>query len=171
MAIPTNDNEVRILLNDFKFPENIPGENNMERRDRLKKLIGDMILRDGVIPNLRKFEEKNLQQKPEENEIFYTEGSEELKEIRMEIAKYSIPRSAYRIEISKKKFMEIDRIQEMKDYENYLNNMQSYEFVASQFADERGCTKGALAPNDEYYGVSGSSNICTIFGKFCSKFF
>ena len=32
----------------------------MERRDRLKKLIGDMILRDGVIPNIRKFNNENL---------------------------------------------------------------------------------------------------------------
>jgi U4/U6 small nuclear ribonucleoprotein PRP4 len=168
ISIPTNDSEVRVLLNDFKFPESIPGENNMERRDRLKKIIGDMILRDGVIPNIRKFNNENsisINNKPEENEIFYTEGSEELKNMRMEIAKFSFPRSAYRIEISKKKFMEIDRIQASKDYEGYLSNMQNYEFVASQFADERGCTKGALSPNDEYYGVSGISNISTILSK------
>jgi U4/U6 small nuclear ribonucleoprotein PRP4 len=168
ISIPTNDNEVRVLLNDFKFPESITGENNMERRDRLKKLIGDMILRDGVIPNIRKFNNENLNNnnnKPEENEIFYTEGSDELKNMRIEIAKFSFPRSAYRIEISKKKFMEIDRIQEGKDYEGYLSNMQNYEFVASQFADERGCTKGALSPNNEYYGVSGVSSMSTILSK------
>ena len=49
--------------------------------------------------------------------------------------------------------------------EFFIKNMQNYEFVASQFADERGCTKGALSPNDEYYGVSGSSNISTILSK------
>jgi U4/U6 small nuclear ribonucleoprotein PRP4 len=173
ISIPTNDQEVRLILQDLKFPDSLPGESNMERRDRLKKLIGDMILRDGIIPNIRKFNEEKSQTqiKPEENEIFYTEGSQELKNVRLEIAKFSLPRSAHRIEISKKKFMEIDRIQEGIDYEKYLSSVKHYEFVASQFADERGCTKGSISPDGLYYGVAGSSGICTILSNTFNFYF
>ena len=168
--IPTNDSEVKQILRDLGSPICFFGEIPIDRAERLKKLIGDMIMRDGMIPNLRKFNEEkksaNLISKPEENEIFYTEGCLELKNIRIEIAKFSLPRSSCRIEISKKKFMEIDRIQETLDYQKYLKKAKNYNFVASQFADERGCTKGCISPDDKYYGVAGTSNICTILGIF-----
>lgn len=172
ISIPTNDEQVRCILQDFKLPESLPGEKPMDRRDRLKKLVADMILRDGVIPNFRKFNQENVNanvitttEKPDETEVFYTEGTQELKNIRYNIAKFSIPRSAHRLEIAKKKFMEIDRIQESIDYQNYLDKVKNYHFVASQFADERGCSWGAISPDDRYYGVSGTSGICTILSK------
>jgi len=169
IAIPTNDVKVRMILQDLKYPEAYPNESPMDRRDRLKKIISYMILRDKKIPELRKFhEEKPAQEvsKPKENEIFYTEGSLDLKNLRINIAKYSLPRAAYRIEIAKKKFMEIDRIQEGIDYEKYLNDIKNYEFVGSQFVDDRGCTRGSVSPDDKYYGISGISGLCSILSKF-----
>jgi U4/U6 small nuclear ribonucleoprotein PRP4 len=59
--------------------------------------------------------------------------------------------------------MEIDRIQEGIDYDKYLEESKDYQFVGSQFADERGCTKGSLSPNDEFYAVSGNSGTSTVF--------
>lgn len=128
-----------------------------------------MIVRDKKIPDIRKFqEEKTVQEtsKPKENEIFYTEGSLDLKNIRMEIAKFSLPRAAHRIEVAKKKFMEIDRIQEGIDYERYLTEIKEFEFVASQFVDDRGCTRGAISPDEKFYGISGVSGLCSILSKF-----
>ncbi len=169
IAIPTNDSKVRLILQELKHPEAYPGESPMERRDRLINVISYMIIRDKKIPDIRKFqEEKTVQEsaKPKENEVFYTEGSLELKNLRMEIAKYSLPRAAHRIEVAKKKFMEIDRIQEGIDYENYLNDIKNFEFVASQFVDDRGCTKGEISPDESYYGISGVSGLCTILSKY-----
>lgn len=136
-----------------------------------------MIIRDKKIPDIRKFQEdKTVQEsaKPKENEVFYTEGSVELKNFRMEIAKYSLPRAAHRIEVAKKKFMEIDRIQEGLDNEKYLGEIKDFEFVASQFVDDRGCTRGSISPDEKFYGISGVSGMCTILSKifvliFCSK--
>lgn len=173
IAIPTNDVKVRMILKELKHPEAYPGESPMDRRDRLIKIISYMVIRDKKIPDIGKFQEEKTTQeiaKPKDNEIFYTEGSLDLKNLRMEIAKFSIPRSAYRIEIAKKKFMEIDRIKEGIEYEKYLNEVKNYEFVASQFVDDRGCTRGAISPDDKYYGISGMSGLCTILSNYLLKF-
>jgi U4/U6 small nuclear ribonucleoprotein PRP4 len=158
-----------LILQELKHPEAYPIESPMERRDRLINIISYMIVRDKKIPDIRKFqEEKTVQEtaRPKENEIFYTEEGLELKNIRMEIAKYSLPRAAHRIEVAKKKFMEIDRIQESIDYEKYLNDIKDFEFVASQFVDDRGCTRGAISPDENFYGISGVSGLCTILSMF-----
>jgi len=169
IAIPTNDAKVRLILQELKHPEAYPIESPMERRDRLINIISYMIVRDKKIPDIRKFqEEKTVQEtaRPKENEIFYTEEGLELKNIRTEIAKYSLPRAAHRIEIAKKKFMEIDRIQESIDYDKYLNDIKDFEFVASQFVDDRGCTRGGISPDENFYGISGVSGLCTILSMF-----
>ena len=59
--------------------------------------------------------------------------------------------------------MEIDRIQEGLDYDKYLEESKDYIFSGSQFADERGCTKGGLSPNDQYFAVSGNSGQSVIY--------
>jgi len=131
----------------------------------LKKILTNKILTDGKVPTFSKKIEKAEETRVGENELFYFEGSLELKQVRLAIAKYSIPKSAFRLAITKKKFMEIDRIQESIDYEKYLQRMKHFEFSNSQFADDRGCARGRISPNNELYGVAGWSGNCTVFSK------
>ncbi len=164
VVIPTSDNEVKQKLRELGKPIILFGEKAVDRRERLRKEVEDIVIEKGEIPEIFAFTKKadKSEDKVEENEIFYTEGPPELKLARMEIAKYSFPRSAYRIELAKKKFMEIDRIQEGLEYESFLEEQKDFEFISSQFADERGCSRGKLAPGDNYYAVAGVSGICTV---------
>lgn len=165
VIIPTSDAEVKQKLRELGKPICLFGEKQVDRRERLRKDIEEMVIEKGEIPDIFTYTKKTGKQedKVEDNEIFYTEGIPELKACRSDIAKYSFPRSAYRIELAKKKFMEIDRIQEGLEYENFLEDHKNFEFMSSQFADERGCSRGKLSPDDKYYAVAGVSGTCTIF--------
>lgn len=163
VVIPSNDKEVKFRLRELGQPICYFGEKAFDRRERLKKILTNKILTEGKIPSFSKKVEKPEESRVLENEIFYTEGSLELKQIRMHIAKYSIPKSAFRLAVTKKKFMEIDRIQESIDYEKYLMKMKKFEFSNSQFADERGCARGRISPNNQMYGVAGWSGICSVY--------
>jgi U4/U6 small nuclear ribonucleoprotein PRP4 len=163
VPIPTNDNDVKIRLRELGKPIILFGEKNSDRRERLKKEVLAFILKEGKVPVFKKLDRKSKQETIDENEIFYTEGPIDLKNIRMEIAQYSIPRATYRLEVSKKKFMEMDRIQDSIDYENFLENHKNFEFISSQLGDERGCAKGSLSKDDSLFGVAGWSGNCSIF--------
>lgn len=164
MAIPTNDREVKLRLREIGKPICLFGEKPVDRRERLKREITTKALADGKLPVFKKLEDKK-DDKISENEVFYTEGSKELKDLRMKIAKFSIPRSAFRIEVAKKKFEELDRIQDSIDYENFLEKGRNFDIVSSQFADDRGCTKGCLSQEDTLVAVAGASGNCTIYSN------
>lgn len=108
--------------------------------------------------------EANNAQATEENELFYTEGSEDLKEARLIIAKYSLPRGQKRIAEQKRRRAEIDRLAEEKDIEEYLNSIPTYEVKESQYADDRCVSRGTLSPDEELFATSGWSGICKVWG-------
>jgi len=162
--IPTSDSDVKQKLRGIGKPICLFGEKPVDRRERLRKEVEDFVIETGEIPDIlsvSKNKDKS-EEKVEENEIFYTEGIPELKLARIDIAKYSFLRGAYRIELAKKKFMEIDRIQEGIEYESFLEEHKNFEFISSQYADERGCSRGKLSPEDQYFAVAGISGLCTV---------
>jgi U4/U6 small nuclear ribonucleoprotein PRP4 len=161
VKIPTNDNEVKIRLRELGKPIILFGEKAPDRRERLRQEVLDKTLADGRPPTFRRLN-INKSETVKEGDEFFSEGTNELRQIREEIAKYSIPRAAYRLEVSKKKFMDLDRIQDSMDHANYLETCKGYEFISSQFADDRGCARGALSHCNSYFGVAGWSGDCNI---------
>ncbi len=174
IPIPTNDKDVKTKLREIGKPICLFGEKDVDRRERIKKEVEEIVIKTGDVPDAfikgkygynpnNNLNNTHNRSEFEDNEIFYTEGSTELHNARIDIIKYSLPRSSYRIENAKKCFMELDRIQEGIEHDNFLNNNKNYEFISSQIADERGCARGCLTPDDNYYGVAGLSGICNIF--------
>ena len=95
IAIPTNDVEVRIALRQLKQPVCLFGEDAIARRERLKEIAQKAYIEEGRIPMLGKAKEKK-EEAPENKELFYTHGSDELKAARSEITLFSIPRATLR---------------------------------------------------------------------------
>jgi hypothetical protein len=62
----------------------------------------------------QKFVDEGQKAKDEEpvNEVFYTEGEPELREARLLIAKYSLPRGQKRVDDARRKRAEVDRMLE-----------------------------------------------------------
>jgi U4/U6 small nuclear ribonucleoprotein PRP4 len=165
VPIPTSDSEVKKKLRELGRPICLFGEKALDRRERLKKEVYEIVISLGEIPEiLTKLTSKSEKENENlMNEVFYTEGGAELKKARMEVLKYSIPINAFKLEKEKKKFMELDRVKESQEYEEYLERSKNFEFISSQYADERGCSRGALSPDDKFYAVAGWSGICTVF--------
>lgn len=111
IAAPTNDMDVKLQLRRFLEPICLFGEGPAERRDRLKNILARMEVEQGISANevvaASAKEEMDLQRSKQEahdaNEVFYTEGTEELKAARIWIMDYSLPRSSRRVRDAKRK--------------------------------------------------------------------
>ena len=81
------------------------GEGPGDRRERLRaKVIEYYIQNDGVAPTFcLKTTQVQESQKAKDEEVFYTEGSEALKDARLLIAKYSLPRAQKRMDLARMK--------------------------------------------------------------------
>jgi len=160
--VPINDREVKTRLRDIKQPICLFGEQAPERRERLRHSIIMFYEQEGRMPLFR----KNVETKeaPEEHQTFYTEGSSDLVEARYNIAKYSVPLAAIRIEKAKKHRAEVDRIEESIEYDNFLKTLDNYTVVASQYADDRCVSRGTFSPDYELFATSGWSSVCKIWG-------
>ncbi|KAB5551745.1 hypothetical protein DKX38_009056 [Salix brachista] len=106
LAVPTNDMSVRTRLRRLGEPITLFGEREMERRDRLRMLMAKLDS-EGQLEKLMKVHEEEeaastaAAEDAEEEFVqypFYTEGSKELLDARIDIAKYSISKAALRLQ-------------------------------------------------------------------------
>lgn len=100
-VVPTNDGEVRRMLRQLQEPITMFGEREMERRDRLRKLLARMDEDQAVAalgpPTDFEMAEAEAAVAVPASEIFYTEGGAELASARAEIAQFSLRRAALRL--------------------------------------------------------------------------
>ena len=102
IVVPVLDDDVRKLLRRMNQPITLFGEREMERRSRAQALLASMS--ESELQALSKkfekdFEVAAVEERPKE--VFYTEGTEELKTTRIEIARFSLQRARDRLEREK----------------------------------------------------------------------
>ncbi|KAL5722269.1 hypothetical protein ACHQM5_005809 [Ranunculus cassubicifolius] len=112
LAVPTNDSAVRARLRRLGEPITLFGEREMERRDRLRMIMVKLDA-EGQLERLFKAHEdeeaaasaagEEVDEEGPQTYPFYTEGSKELMEARRQITKYSIVRSALRLERARRR--------------------------------------------------------------------
>ncbi|KAJ5157598.1 uncharacterized protein N7482_008698 [Penicillium canariense] len=95
MVVPTDDNRVRLRLRELGEPITLFGEGPVDRRDRLRELLTDRADRQGE--GDIEMEEGGEEEEVEQQEEFYTEGTDQLLEARKAIARYSLPRAKARV--------------------------------------------------------------------------
>lgn len=101
----------------------------------------------------------------DKEEEFYTEGGQELKSARLEIAKFSLPRAQRRLTAAKEKRASItNHDAEDVSLQEYLNSVPNYDIKESQYADDRCVSRGCLSPNEELFATSGWSGDCKVWG-------
>ena len=105
--VPTDDGAVRAMLRQLGEPVTLFGEREMERRERLKKIVAER--GDGGAAAVAGLEGAPVtgavvieQEVAVQKEVFYTEGSEDLKAARLEIARWSLPRAAARVRAARR---------------------------------------------------------------------
>ncbi|KAL3700890.1 hypothetical protein R1sor_018912 [Riccia sorocarpa] len=173
LAVPTNDAAVRARLRSLQQPITLFGEREMDRRDRLRAVMARLDA-DGELEKLLQAQEaagdgtagagldgagaSEEVQEPEVSqlEIFYTEGSEELREARMEILKFSLPRAATRIGRAQRKRADPDE-DEDAETEEVLHAMSQTSMVSRSVGDDRPLSACALSPDGSLLATSSWS--------------
>ena len=103
MAVPTNIKSVRGRLRRLGDAITLFGEREMERRARLAQLMARLDIGGQLDRLLRAYEEEVEDEEEEVQYLFFTEGPKELREARIDIAKYSIKRAAVRVQRAKRR--------------------------------------------------------------------
>ncbi|BBM98085.1 U4/U6 small nuclear ribonucleoprotein PRP4 [Marchantia polymorpha subsp. ruderalis] len=140
LAVPTNDSAVR-------------AQREMERRDRLRAVMTRLDA-DGELEKLLQAQEAagdgaaaaGVEDAGTSEEIFHTEGSNELWQARMEILKFSMPRAAMRIQRAKRKREDPDE-DENAETDEVLQGMAHTSMECSEIGDERPLSGFALSPD------------------------
>nr|XP_010921905.1 LOW QUALITY PROTEIN: U4/U6 small nuclear ribonucleoprotein PRP4-like protein [Elaeis guineensis] len=166
MAVPTNDSAVRARLRRLGEPITLFGEREMERRDRLRSIMVRLDA-EGQLERLLKAhedeqaaasaapaEEEGPQQYP-----FYTEGSQELLQARIDIARYSLARAKSRIERARRRRDDPDE-DEDAEAEFVVNQAGGFALECSEIGDDRplsGCSfshDGTMLATSSWSGVT-----------------
>ncbi|KUL84408.1 hypothetical protein ZTR_08780 [Talaromyces verruculosus] len=155
IVVPTDDNRVRLRLRELGEPITLFGEGPADRRDRLRELLTtiqeqqlagneDVEMREGTLTEPDVAEEEEGEQQEE----FYTEGSQELLDARKKIALYSLPRAkarvAWQLEQSK-----IPLRTHIKHRKAVKEKLQGFDLYGSQIAADRPVGITRFAPDGQ----------------------
>ncbi|KAI9297964.1 U4/U6 snRNP-specific spliceosomal protein, partial [Neoconidiobolus thromboides FSU 785] len=148
LTIPTDDNKVKAKLRELKEPITLFGERPGDRRARLRTLLtGD---------NTITIEDEAAESSGSESGEFFTYGSEYLRQSRVDIGLFSLPRAHERLKfeaseekrpIAHGKALRQDLFKYLKTYGNY----------SSQVGDERPLTQCKFSPDSKML-LTGSWN-------------
>ena len=162
LALPTNDGQVKLKLREFDEPICLFGEAAPERRERLRdvmlKNLDIETLEGGELRGAETLAERQALSRPQaqpaddeeekRKEVFFSEGSAELKEARKWLLVDSIGRAARRLEAERRR-VEAE-CADVGAHERSLRDMgarlRGVENQLSNFADERPISFCSFSP-------------------------
>ncbi|KAF2565504.1 hypothetical protein F2Q68_00028251 [Brassica cretica] len=166
IAVPTNDKSVRDRLRRLGEPITLFGEQEMERRARLAQLMARLDI-GGQLDKLLQAYEDDAAPKDEvdEEELqypFFTEGPKELREARIEIAKFSIKRAAVRIQRAKRRRDDPDEDVEAET-KWALKQAKGLALDCSNFGDDRPLTGCSFSRDGKILATCSLSGVTKLW--------
>jgi U4/U6 small nuclear ribonucleoprotein PRP4 len=147
LAVPTADRDVRARLRSMGEPITLFGEDPADRRDRLRTLLAgqaEAVGEDGDI----QMQEAGAAPAEDQEEEFYTQGTQLLLEARRTMARYSLPRAKERIALQRQ-----ESTIPLKTHIAFRNQikerLQGFELYGSQTSD-RPVGIVRFSPSGEY---------------------
>lgn len=147
MAVPTDDGRVRMQLREHGHPITLFGEGPGDRRDRLRELMTDISERqeEGDIEMQEAAAEAEAEE-AEQQEEFYTEGTQDLLEARKAIARYSLPRAKARVaRLTEESTIPLRT--HIKHRKAIKEKLQGFDLYGSQIAGDRPVSICRFAPD------------------------
>lgn len=148
MAVPTDDTRVRTRLRELGEPITLFGEGPGDRRDRLRELLTDLSERQAGGGVDIEMEEAEDEEEGEQQEEFYTEGTDDLLEARKNIARYSLPRAKARVARLKEEST-IPLRTHVKHRKAIKEKLQGFDLYGSQIAGDRPVSICRFAPDGQ----------------------
>lgn len=160
IQVSTDDSEIKANLRHLGEPICLFGEGPAERRERLRKLLAEL----GESAIQKKKEEKRIEQKKKEqdNITWYHEGPQSLKEARLWIAQYSIPRAKERIKKQKAEKL-LPTTQKTAEVQHLQKRIRSVTNDCSQIGDNRPISYCCFSPNSKILATASWSGLCKLW--------
>ncbi|ORY57529.1 WD40-repeat-containing domain protein [Pseudomassariella vexata] len=149
IAVPTDDGRVRARLRELGEPITLFGEGPAERRDRLRELLAlqsEQAAAGGEGVDVEMEDAEGEDGAEDQEEEFYTQGTEELLQARQEIARFSLPRAKRRLADLKEE-SGIQLRTHVKFRKHVKERLQGFELQGSQTAGDRHVSMTRIAPN------------------------
>uniref|UniRef100_A0A0G4HG61 Pre-mRNA processing factor 4 (PRP4)-like domain-containing protein n=1 Tax=Chromera velia CCMP2878 TaxID=1169474 RepID=A0A0G4HG61_9ALVE len=154
--VPTQDKDVRQMLRSLGEPITLFGEGPWERRERLRLKIESQ--------EEEKPGEEEDEEEFQEDELFYTEGSKELLDLRRELAAFSLRAAAKRLQREKDIRTRIPPWEEREAVDKFNKHLQkSMAVQVSQVGDDRPLTQGRFSPDARHFATCGWSGSLKIW--------
>lgn len=155
MAVPTDDNRVRLRLREIGEPITLFGERPVDRRDRLRELLTDLAERqdaaagdmDEAMMDAEDME-AGADEEVEQQEEFYTEGTDALLKARRDMAQFSLPRAKARVARQRDEST-IPLRTHVKHRKAIKDKLQGFDLYGSQIAGDRPVSICRFAPNGQ----------------------
>ena len=177
LAVPTNDIAVKLKLREFGEPICLFGEGAPERRERLREIMAQQIDLDEPFESARgaetalskrpAMEAAPRVEEPEDlrTEIFYTEGSEELRAARMWIGRDSLARAEKRLAAERARVERecADPAAHEAVYQHLNGRLRSVENELSNFGDERPVSFVCFAPGSSVLATGSWSALVKLW--------
>ncbi|KAJ3257729.1 hypothetical protein HK103_004356 [Boothiomyces macroporosus] len=141
--VPTNDNKVRNRLRELEEPMTLFGEGSKERRERLKNILADKLLKGESI----EFDDSS-DEDVGQSEEYFTYGEEELRNARLDILDFSIKHAKERLEQHKKE-LEIPFVERKQLRHEFYTGLQDFQTKSLQFGDDRPIGYCQFSPNSK----------------------
>jgi U4/U6 small nuclear ribonucleoprotein PRP4 len=149
IAVPTDDGRVRARLRELGEPITLFGEGLSDRRDRLRGLLLNLQTKQSTAETADvDMQDASEDDQADQEEEFYTNGSQELLRARKEIARYSLPRAKRRIAFEKQE-ASIPLRTHVKHRKHIKEQLQGFELQGSQTAGDRNVSMTRISPNGE----------------------
>lgn len=175
LALPTTDKGVKMKLRAMGEPICLFGEEARDRRERLRDLMvqmeqGGLEMPAGGDPaTAMDVVTESHAEVDDKNQLFYTEGSEELKAARQWIAKYSLPRGGERVRQQKRRREELSKKREEEPLwedpaeKEALTTVGSLENRSSQVGDDRPISTCAFCSNGAMLATGSWSSMIKVW--------
>ncbi len=150
MAVPTDDGRVRARLRELGEPMTLFGEGPADRRDRLRELLtlqAEQQQGTGEDQDVAMEDAAEAEQEDQEEE-FYTTGSDELLRARQEMARFSLPRAQRRLAFQKRE-ASVPLRTHVKFRKQLKERLQGFELQGSQTAGDRNVSMTRIAPGGD----------------------
>ena len=174
VIVPTDIEEVKLKLRSMDQPITLFGEGPAERRERLKQLIASFELSSDEAARMQQImfqqamgagtEEEALEQEQKKKETFYTHASEELIQLRIDLAKDSFENAQKRLQQTKEiRENEASQTKEDSNVALLYKDSKTISLTASQYADERPLTSVRMCANASKFATSSLSPVVKVW--------
>ncbi|KAI5615687.1 U4/U6 small nuclear ribonucleoprotein Prp4, partial [Silurus asotus] len=167
ITVSTDDTEVKACLRALGEPITLFGEGPAERRERLRNILS--VVGPDALKKSKKDEEKAKRAKEDvslflvqSQQTWYHEGPITLKEARIWLAKYSLPKAAERLNAAHalREIPESTRTVRQQELHKTLRNLNNF---CSQIGDDRPISYCQFSPNSKLLVTASWSGLCKLW--------